>query len=232
MPQTVIPGSDSSRDAFIKTALETSTKNVAKGKEYLMTATHTKLVDFAPQFAEKFADIISSKGKRLNETNEKQTAYAHLVMNVSHVMHSIKNRVQRRGEPSTVLSYYQLPQTGIFPELRPNSKIITTAEKIILGDAAAVTAGYEPVTNPDAAELQAAIDQAKIEQSEFYEADSAYDEAAEELAEVRDSADDIIRDIIDDLEYNLRKMDDASRRRIMRTYGVEFISASGETVAE
>ena len=47
---------------------------------------------------------------------------------------------------------------------------------------------------------------------------------------VREHADDLIDDIAAELRFNLRKKDPASRRRIMRTYGVKFRYLKGEPV--
>ncbi len=41
-------------------------------------------------------------------------------------------------------------------------------------------------------------------------------------------ADELIADLVDDLEFGLRKMDGLSRRRITRRYAVRFYYLAGE----
>ncbi len=50
------------------------------------------------------------------------------------------------------------------------------------------------------------------------------------FCELREQADDLIDDIAAELRFNLRKKDPASRRRIMRTYGVKYRYLKGEPV--
>ena len=58
----------------------------------------------------------------------------------------------------------------------------------------------------------------------------AYDKAQEAADELREQADDLIDDVAAELRFNLRKKDPASRRRIMRTYGVKYRYLKGEPV--
>ncbi len=41
-------------------------------------------------------------------------------------------------------------------------------------------------------------------------------------------ADELIADLVDDLEFGLRKMDGPGRRRMMRRYGIRFHYSPGE----
>ena len=82
--------------------------------------------------------------------------------------------------------------------------------------------------NPSAAELQAVLDTARSEFDDVAMADREYDKAQEEIERLRPQADDLIQDVFAELRFNLRKKDDASQRRIMRTYGAEFRYLKGE----
>jgi len=48
------------------------------------------------------------------------------------------------------------------------------------------------------------------------------------LISVRPQADTVIREVMDELRFNLRHMDAPSQRRIMRTYGATFKYLPGE----
>ena len=101
---------------------------------------------------------------------------------------------------------------------------------MVQGDAAAVAAGFPAMINPSATELKAQIDNARTEAADVAGADRAYDEAQEAAENLREHADDLIDDIAAELRFNLRKKDPASRRRIMRTYGVKYRYLKGEPV--
>ncbi len=234
MSQLSIPQNDNSRGGFLETAQQTATSDQAQGTVYIMEDTFKTLTDFAPVYLAETSKVSELKSNRIRETREKNSALAHLVMNVKHGMHSIKNRVQRRSEPSEVLAYYELPQSGLLPRIRATEETITLAKKLVVGDAAAVSAGYSPMVNPDVAELEAAIIAAETEIGELAEADRGLDDASKGIATLRAQADELIGDVIDELQFNLRKMDDSSARRIMRRYGVNFKNDSGtdEPVAQ
>jgi hypothetical protein len=53
-------------------------------------------------------------------------------------------------------------------------------------------------------------------------------EAQKAVAALRPRADELIGDVMDDLRYNLRKLDPPTQRRIMRTYGATFVALPGE----
>jgi hypothetical protein len=52
------------------------------------------------------------------------------------------------------------------------------------------------------------------------------------VKELRAKADELISDVIDDLRYFLRKKDEPSQRRIIRSYGVTFKYLKGEPEEE
>ncbi len=101
------------------------------------------------------------------------------------------------------------------------------AAKMVKGDEEAVLAGFDPIVNPSAAELQTALDAAKKELGEVAPVDRKYDEAEEEVAKLRPEADELIKDVIDELKFNLRKRDGSSQRRIIQSYGVEIRYTNG-----
>jgi len=130
------------------------------------------------------------------------------------------------GEPAEVLTFYELPLSGVIPKSFSFSESIAVAEKVIVGDRKATEAGYPPMQNPTAEELQEAVEKAKKESNDVAPADRAYDEAEEAVEALRGKAAELIYDLIAELKFNLRKKDPASQRRIIRSYGIEIISNS------
>jgi hypothetical protein len=140
----------------------------------------------------------------------------------------IKRRVFRKNEPAEVFSYYQLPLDGTVPKAILEKEIFILAERVIAGDKKAVEAGYAPAVCPGSDELAELLNAARKESEDVAQSDREYDDSHKLIAPVRAKADVLIDDIIAELEYNLRKLDPANRRRIMRTYGVTYQYAKGE----
>ncbi len=96
------------------------------------------------------------------------------------------------------------------------------------GDAEAVAAGYPPMANPSAAELQAVLETARSEVGDVAVADRAYDQAQAAVAALRAEADDWVAEVMGQLRLHLRRQEPPSQRRIMRTYGARFRYLPGE----
>ena len=82
--------------------------------------------------------------------------------------------------------------------------------------------------NPDVEELKEARDKAMAERGDIPIADRIYDEAQAEVEGLRPRAIELIDDIMADLRHSLRKLEEPSQRRIMRSYGATFKYYNGE----
>ncbi len=228
MSRIATPTNDNSRSESLSKMHSSATADRAKGNNYIFEGTLNKLATFAPLFSGELDNVSASKSSRIRETAEKNSAYDDLVMCTRHACHSIHNRVTRRNESPEVYAFYQMSSTGTIPRLRPDLATLGLAKRVVAGDSTAIAAGFEPMVNPDASELSGAIANVEREMAELTEADREYDEVSEGIAELRIQADDIIADVIDELQFHLRKMDSTSARRIMRSYGIRFKNSSSE----
>ncbi len=216
------PTNDTARLVALQTAQKTFQSDMESGRTHLMSDTANSITTFLPSYTTKVASIEESRGVRMGEIAEKNSALSALKMYIQHSWHSVKNRVDRLEEPVTVLLNYDLPASGLVPPLSSSPELTVIADRLIAGDTKAVAAGFAPLVNPTAEELSAINEVAKKELADVPAADRAVDEAEEALATLRAQADELIRDITADLNYTLRREEEASRRRIMRSYGVKF----------
>ncbi len=224
MPTIVYPGNDVHRHDFITTAYATDALDQQVGSAYVMGATRNNLHTLHSKFNALITERTSSTGVRRQEVLEKNESLTKLRTYCLHGLASVKNRVERLDEPVSVLANYGIGATGTNPVLSLSSALTTVADQIIAGDAKTVEAGFPAMVNPTAEEIAAINEIAKKEIVDVASADRIVDSAEEELAQVRADVDLLIRDIVSDLNYNLRRSDDASRRRVMRSYGVKFKS--------
>ncbi len=208
--------------------LQTTAKTVeSDGENFVSAATVQAIAAFLITWFEKLLQVNTFLSVREKEIREKNVAVDYLDLIMRDVWEVQKRRRKRLSLPAEVLTYYGLPLSGIVPNIGKDKDMLTMAAKMAKGDAEAVLAGFDPIGNPTAAELQTALDAAKKELGEVAPADRNYDKAEEEVAKLRPEADELIKDVIDELKFNLRKRDAASQRRIIQSYGVEILYTNG-----
>lgn len=230
MPVTIYPRNDEKRLTSGQSALNSNTNDAEKGKRYLMPQTANRLSAAVMKFEELIKTSETFISDRMKEVREKNDALTTLDMYIRHSWHSVKMRVERNGEPLEILKNYGLPLSGLLPNNSISPELTVTADKILTGNTKSVESGYPSMVNPTAEEMQAVNEIAKKELADVDPADAAVDEASAELAAIRSEIDQVLRDVVMDLNYNLRYEEEASRRRIMRRYGVEFRSDSAADI--
>ncbi len=216
--------SDNGRTHLLQTTEKTAQGD---GENYVSATTVRAITAFLLTWVEKLLQVSKFLSVREKEIREKNVAVGYLDLVMRDVWEVQKRRRKRLDLPAEVLTYYGLPLSGIVPNIGKDKDMLTMAEKMVKGDEEAVLAGFDPIVNPSAAELQTALDAAKKELGEVAPADRKYDEAEEELAKLRPEADELIKDVIDELKFNLRKRDGSSQRRIIQSYGVEISYTNG-----
>jgi hypothetical protein len=230
MAEIQFPSNDNARSQFLKKNISaTTTEEENNETPGLIPA---ELVDrgklLFPVFDQKLSKINSLLSQRSREVSEKQKALTELNMWTRDFWEVLRRRTVRLDHPVQVLTHYQLPLNGITPKLSKEKDMLEIAQRVVDGEATAVAEGYPPMANPSAVELKRILDKAWKEVNDVPKADEAYDNAQEEIADLRNEVDELIRDIYDYMGFNLRKKDPASRRRIMQNYGFSFRYLKGE----
>jgi hypothetical protein len=228
MPLLVKPTNDAGRVGFLDASAKTGTSDVSKGKKYLSDETLQMARDVASEYTNLLKAEAGKLATRSKEVREKNTAIVKLETYMRDMWEVIKRRVFRKNEPAEVFTYYQLPLDGTVPKAVLEKEIFILAERVIAGDKKAVEAGYAPAVCPSADELNDLLIAARKESDDVAQSDREYDDSHKLIAPIRAKAEELIDDTIAELDYNLRKLDPANRRRIMRTYGVTYQYAKGE----
>lgn len=232
MPVWIEPGSDNARLTFLKRSVSTAEQDSGSGNMYLSQLTTDSIKTFLSDFEQKVQVLSDKLSARSKESREATQALEKLKTYTRDLWEVLKRRVYRLEQPAEVLTFYELPLSGLIPKPTTREEWLTVADKIIIGDANAVKAGYPPMANPSAAELKEALQSAGNEIDEVAGSDREYDQAQEAVAALRPQASDLIHEVMDELQFNLRKKDDASQRRIIRTYGATYKYLQGEPVDE
>jgi hypothetical protein len=229
MPSFDAPRSDANRLLFLKKSLEMGRKDADSGLSLVDKDTLDAVEAFIMRFEPVYLNLNAALAQRIKETGEKTSALTDLQTWVRDFWEVGKRRVYRLKLSTALLAYYGLAQDGTVPKSTSETGWLDFAAQIVKGDADAVAAGYPPMINPSAAEVAAQLVMARAEAGQVGGTDRVYDQAQEAVAALRPEADTLIQEIADQLRFNLRKKDEPSQRRIMRSYGAHFTYASGET---
>ncbi len=230
MPYYVPPRSDFDRSRFLQRTAASAAADHAAGNFYISSETLTAVTALAAQFDTAVRAISGTKRARSQEALERSEALAELSAYVRDLWAVLRRRVRRLKQPANVLLYYGLPIDGETPHPTAQDAWLPIAADVVSGDAEAVAAGFPPMSNPSAAELQAVLDMALTEAGEADAADRIFDQAQAAVAGLRGEIDQMIDDVMSELRFTLRREDKPSQRRIMRTYGAKYAYLEGEPI--
>jgi hypothetical protein len=228
MPTLRIPHSDVGRLTFLRTAAQTATQDQANSLIYITPDTLHELNEFLNIFDLAFLHVSAAVGERSREVEESEAAMAELKLVLDDLWEVLRRRVRRSNEPVGVLRFYGLDVDGQPPQLDTHEEWLELAKQVIEGDAQAVAAGYTAAVCPNAAELQAALNSARKELDDVTPAERELSRAQKAVLSLRQQADDLILDIIEELRFHSRKEDPASQRHLLRTYGATYRYQPGE----
>jgi hypothetical protein len=232
MPFVKKPKSSGDHLTWLRRMSETGAQDQLQERAYLPQSLLTELAALVPIFETALMRTDETLAGRIRETAERQSALARLETYVRDYWQGLLRRTAREGHSVEVLRMHGLPVDGQLPHPTRDEEWLIWAERIVAGDAQAVAAGLPPMANPASAEVQTVLDQASTEAADVSEADRVYDEAQAALSELRGQASDLIDQVVTYLQLALRKLDPSSQRRIMRTYGVVFVTYEGEVLPE
>lgn len=228
MPVLSTPRNDLERVAFLQRSVKTGLSDVAAGHNYLSQPTLDEVDALAQTFDAALSQISAEQSDRSREIRQRNEAVDLLSTYVRDFWEVARRRAHRLNQPAEVLTFYGLPLDGVSPTLTRPDEWLAMAANVVRGDGEAVTAGYPAMSNPSADEITAVLDTARLEAEEANTADRTYDEAQEALADLRVQADQAIEDILAELRFTLRRKDNASQRRVMRSYGASYTYLEGE----
>lgn len=144
----------------------------------------------------------------------------------------LQRRIRRNGEPEEVLTYYRVPTEGLTPQGGTPAEWREIGVNLVESEAAAVAAGYQPMANPSAADLQEILDTFDQHHDHVQNADIAYGEAQRVMNELREEAILVWRGIAQNLRLILADRDTATQRRVLRNFGFVFRSSAEEETEE
>lgn len=148
---------------------------------------------------------------------------------ISHFIQVLNFAIERGTLTPGTRSHYKLPVSHAeVPAIYSTQDALLWADNINDGEGTRVAEGGTPLAWPSAAEVTAeaaALAAARTTQST---AKTLYDQMQQAIATQRPAIDDLIKDLWDTIEYNLRhEPDNASIRRKAREWGVTYLNDDG-----
>ena len=158
-----------------------------------------------------------------------QAQKARLRMLLSHFFQTLNMGVDRGVFQASDRASYQLDvsQTTL-PALSMEADLVMWAERFVSGEATRTAAGGTPVPFPTGAEVDAEFTAYKSLRDAQTGKRQTHDKEQEDVADLRDEVDSLIRDVWDEVEFRFRRDQPASLRRKARDYGIVYVARPGE----
>lgn len=230
MPTFMIATSFSGLLGMLEQSQTTGRQDKARGKPLIDDTVMADIEAFISAWGPQVRRVDQLMVKRSKEAREGASALSVLETYIRDVWVVQKRRILRENLPPEIMAYYGLDINAELPHSGTRSQLLHWGKVIIEGDLAAVEAGYERLANPSAAQVQVKLAAAQEEADQVAMRDRDFDEAQKTVADGRATAEKLIYEIMDQLRFNLRQLDAASQRRVMRSYGATFSYAAGEAV--
>jgi hypothetical protein len=230
MPFRQLPASDPTRTQALTAALQKSAA-VAPADRLISAATAATLTTFAANWQTQVAERADALGLQTASTAVLDGIAARLRMTVSHFIQVYQFGVARGVfSPSGRSSYELSVNEETVPSLATEADLLLWANRIVTGETRR-TANFptEPaMAMPSATDVSDALADYQNELAHQTTVKDAYDEEQADVAALRPAADALIKDIWDEVEFALRRLDPPSLRRRAREWGVFYALRPGE----
>lgn len=218
------PHSDQARATFLQATNLAAQADQAAGHFYISSATLQTVDAFLPQFEAQLEARTATKKAYLHQRRERREAITVLSRVLRGFWAALRRQVKRLAYPATLYLYYGLTLNGRNRSMTKQAEIIAWAQAAVAGEARAVADNYTPISNPDIADVQSALNTVTAASNAVAVASEAFRTAQQALTVNRQEADALINTVMKELRFNLDHLPRPKQRDIMRTYGAIFRS--------
>lgn len=223
MSQLKFPQSDRARLNLLLQATRVLSLEQNAAGALIQAATRDQILTFTSNYEARLSTYQLAKAERAEAIRVRNEAREALCFLISDFYNNVKRQARLLELPDSVLSQYQLTQSGRRPVDDEVESMIFRAHQLAQADARAESFGMRTQTNPSAAELTAAAD--VLAEAEFPAIQARFQVQsiqAELNADARDRAARLIHRLRDELRMNLRGYPRSYQREVMRQFGFTF----------
>lgn len=231
MPSRKLPYSDDQRLIALQVAFNKA--EITDDKSPLSAETYGALASFLPQFETELTERGIALRDQAEATRAKDLKKDQGRMYCAHFFQVFNLAVARGMYSAADRAYYQLDvNQESLPVLTAETDVMLWLERIVKGENARVMAGGIPMSHPSVAEIETLKSEYDVTLATASTEKDQYDKETEDVANLRNAADALIREIWDEVEFHFRKSEDTSLRSKAREWGVVYINRPGETPEE
>ena len=232
MPSRELPRSDSGKLDALKKLNDLSGSTPAEELAFSQENAG-KVKVFYPSFLKEMQERGTALSAQSNATSARDIAVAKCRMYNSHYFQVFNFGIDRGEHKASERAFYGLDisQESV-PPLFTIDDVRRQAENIIKGEVERVNAGGTPMSNPSKDQVEAAYNDFAAKLKDQTDKKSIYSKEQKDVDDIRAQADELIKDVWDEVEFYYRKLPSAAMRREARVYGVVYVSRPGEPVEE
>ncbi len=232
MPYRRLPSSDAGRNEALRD-INTKAESTPATELAFSSGSLTRLNTFYPIFLKEVEERGTALSLQTEATSGKYLAEENCRLYVSQFYQVFNLGVARGKYKVSERAYFQLGinQESV-PDLSSQESIRTWAENIIKGDPLRVAAGGLEMANPTKAEVETVYNDYVSRITEQSLKKDQFEKEQKDVDKLRAEADDLIKDIWDEIEFKYRKDEPSAMRRKAREYGVVYASRPGEPEEE
>jgi hypothetical protein len=229
MPFRQLPATDATRSQALTSGLKKS--SAVTGTARLISAdTAARLVAFVPNWQKEITERADALGKQTSFTTTLNFAGDKLRTTLSHFIQVFHFGVARGVFSPSGRAVYDLSvNEETVPTLTSEADLLLWADRIIKGDPRRVINFSEPaMAMPSAAEVATALATYNAELTVQTAAKDSLESEQSDVNQLRPEADQLIRDVWDEVEFALRQLETTTLRRRAREWGVFYALRPGE----
>jgi hypothetical protein len=228
MPFRQLPASDPTRTQALQGALKKSTSTT--GAAHLISATTTAaLAALQPKWEKEIAERADASGQQSASTLALTAAADKLRLLVSHFIQVYQMGIARGDFAAAGRAVYELSvNEETVPNLDAEAALLLWADRIVKGDPRRVTQFSEAPMAMPAAAVAAALQTYHDKLAAQTDAKDQLEAEQADVIALRSEADQVIRDVWDEVEFALRQLEAPTLRRRAREWGVVYAQRPGE----
>ena len=229
MPFRQLPASDPTRSQALAAGSKKSAA-VTGAARLIGAETAARLAAFVPTWEKEVTERADALGRQTSVTTALNLAGDKLRTTVSHFIQVFQFGVARGVFSPSGRAVYDLSvNEETVPILASEADLLLWAERIVKGAPRRVANFSEPaMAMPSAADISTALTAYNVELALQTAAKDNLEGEQADVNELRPEADQLIRDIWDEVEFALRQLEPATLRRRAREWGVFYALRPGE----
>ncbi|MFC2096326.1 hypothetical protein ACFLQ3_01335 [Bacteroidota bacterium] len=228
MPYRRLPNTDSSRLKALINALQKG-KDLTPMDLAFKQSTFQRVSSFLPKWEKAIMEHKNTYDIQIKNNKEYQKKLKKAKLYISHFIQVVNMAIVRGELQASVRTFFGIEEdNGKLPSINTESDVIDLGKELLDGEIKRKMKGHSPITNPTIAVV-------KVHYDNFMEAykfqkmlQKNHTRALNNLAELRDDADDIILNVWNEVEETYNELPEDFKREKAQEYGLVYVYRKNE----